>query len=389
MVDELEAAVQRFIEDVTAAFECNLGTNAQFRVFDPQVSAEFQMEWLIEASGKRGVSRGEIDWMLSEGLLRQSRGRTGEEGFILYTERMAEILKRLRDSGRYSLQELRHIAADWYADLEILSTQDLAYDSLEVEDYVHFRRHATEMIKIYGCGLAGATASDSPLPPEEVAAQKNRYEKLIAGWQRMLQLVSTHADGDLTPSAQRAWRRSLFQLRWMDDWFRIMKAKEFETRIEQGYSTEVMFRCHTWGGEGVSLAEPNWSFTLDSFKETINEGKTFPLRTPDFNLTSQGVTFLRHFSPSDYQEIYERQLLGQLFEELNERGTDFWRCDLSASGHAQCAECCAIFERTTSTRKYCSERCCSRAKARRWREADPERAREAQARYYRENYPGS
>jgi hypothetical protein len=387
MVDELEAAVQGFIEEVTEAFERDLGANAQFRVFDPQISGEFQMEWLIEASGKRGVSRAEIDWMLSEGLIRQSRGRTGEEGFILYTERMAEVLKALRDNGRYSSDELRHVAGDWYADLEVLSSQDLAYDSFEVDDYEHFRRHAAEMIKIYECGLASTLAGSFPMAPEEQAAQTDRYEKLIASWRRMLHLVSTQTDAELTPSAQRAWRRSLFQLRWMDDWFRIMKAKEFETLIEQGYSTEVAFSSHSWDGGGVTLADLNWSRTLDSFKETINEGKVFPLRTPDFDLTAQGITLLRNLSPSEYKRVYEKHRLGQLFEELEKRGADFWKCDLSASGHGQCAECGAIFERTASSRKYCGDRCRSRAKARRWREANPERARESQAKYYRENYP--
>jgi hypothetical protein len=389
MVDELEAAVQRFIEEVTETFERDLGENAQFRVFDPQISGEFQIDWLTGAAGKRGVSRSEIDWMLSEGLIRQSRGRTGEDGFILYAERMAEVLKRLRDSRRYSPDELRHIADDWHVDLEVLSKRDLAYDSFEVDDYEHFRRHAGEMVRIYECGLAGTAASSTSLTPEEAAMHTRRYEKLIVDWSRMHQLVSTHKETELTSTQQRAWRRSLFQLRWFDDWFRIMKAKEFEALVEQGYSTEVAFRCKTWAGDGVSLAEPNWSFTLDCFKETINEGKTFPLRTPDFNITSQGVTFLRHFPPQEYQAFYQRQLLDQLFKELDNRGPDFWECDLSASGRGQCSECGAVFERTASSRKYCGERCRLRAKARRWREANPERAREAQARYYRQNYPES
>jgi hypothetical protein len=149
----------------------------------------------------------------------------------------------------------------------------------------------------------------------------------------------------------------------------------------------VTFNGSHWEGGQTTLTNLNWASTLDRFKETINEGHGFPLRTPDFDISDKGITFLCNPSPAEYQALFQRYRLDELFQLLEKRGAAFWRCDLQASGRGVCAECGMPFERTTTSRKYCSDRCSSRAKSRRWREANPERAREAQARYYRENYP--
>jgi hypothetical protein len=72
-----------------------------------------------------------------------------------------------------------------------------------------------------------------------------------------------------------------------------------------------------------------------------------------------------------------------LFPLLEEKGAALWECDLAASDRAKCPECGTIFERTTSSRQYCGDTCRAQAKNRRWRQNDPERARQAQAKHYR------
>ena len=116
-------------------------------------------------------------------------------------------------------------------------------------------------------------------------------------------------------------------------------------------------------------------------------GKAFPLRTPDFNLTESGLQLLSPLSPEAYTALHEKYRLDELSALVAERGPGLWECDLAASGRGTCPECGAIFERTTSSRQYCGERCRGRAKSRRYRQSDPERARLAQAKHYKEAYP--
>jgi hypothetical protein len=91
-------------------------------------------------------------------------------------------------------------------------------------------------------------------------------------------------------------------------------------------------------------------------------------------------------SPAEYAALHEKYQLAQLSALLEEKGAALWICDLAASGRAKCAECGEVFERTSASRKYCKDRCQNKAKARRWRDTNPERSRMAQAKYYRENY---
>jgi hypothetical protein len=91
------------------------------------------------------------------------------------------------------------------------------------------------------------------------------------------------------------------------------------------------------------------------------------------------LELLKNPTPETYQAIFEKYHLDQHFPLLEERGAALWECDLQASGRGTCPECDTIFERTNTARQYCSDRCRGRAKSRRWRESDPERARRAQA----------
>jgi hypothetical protein len=166
-----------------------------------------------------------------------------------------------------------------------------------------------------------------------------------------------------------------------------MSVDHISHQIEQGYSTDITF--DGWHCEAgiTTLTNLNWPMTLGRFKDTRNEGKMFPLRTPAFNITERGIEFLQSApSPDEYAKLHEQCQLDQLNTLLQEKGAALWTCDLDASGRGQCAECSTVFDRTTSSRKFCSDKCRNRAKQRRWRKADPERAREAQARYFEQNY---
>ena len=375
---------------VDELYETSVGTTGaplQLWMFDIQFCENLQEDWLAAAVESSGVTRAELDWMIGEGLLRRWKSPKSKEGFLIYTEHQAVIAKKLHDSGRYPIEELRHIFSDWNSYLEGAVTDEPAYDSLDVDDYEHFRRRATEMAQFFEEEVNYTNLEGLPLPAEQIAFQKKEAAEKLRLWRWIRNEVSTHTESELTPEFQKAWRKHLFQLRWVDEWCRLITAQEFSTQIEQGYSVEVSFQSSGWREGVTTLSDLSWDRTLKRFKDTINEGETFPLRTPDFNVTERGIEFLKTPSPAEYQALHEKYQLAQLSALIEEKGAGLWVCDLAASGRGECAECGKVFEHTKASRKFCGDRCRNRAKARRWREADPERNRMAQARYYKEIYP--
>ncbi|MGA8673117.1 MAG: hypothetical protein WB679_24800 [Terracidiphilus sp.] len=321
-------------------------------------------------------------------MLRRWKDGAGREGFLLYTEQQARLAKELRAAGRYSDDELHHIFGEWNEFLEILSLDDFAYDDMNVDDYESWRRRTREMTKFFSDDIARMDDGFCPVPAEQLEGHKADARERCADWLRARDYFATLSDADLKPLQREGWRKALHKIRFSDEMSRLWMANPFKAQIEQGYSIEVSFR--RWEIKNfneTTFGSINWRSTLERFKGTRNEGKAFPLRTPDFNLTEKGLELLNNPSPEAYKTLHERYQLDELFALIAERGPALWECDLSAAGRGTCAECNAVFERTTSRRQYCSERCRSRAKSRRWRENDPERARRAQAKHYKEAYP--
>jgi hypothetical protein len=361
----------------------------QFRLFDPQICGELGEEWLAGAVEAHGISRAELKGMTANGLVKRWKSKAGESGFLLYSEQQARVAKRLQTTCRHSLLELQHIFNEWNAQLELLSCDDLAYDSYGIDDYEHYRRRAAELADFFAADLVRMeTNGGLRVSPEDLARHKGRARKQHRDWARTRDYLASRADTDLTPHMRHNWRKSLHQIRFNDEHARLIMANAIVAQIEQGYSPEVVFRG--WEIKDFSettFTSPNWRATLDRFKETRDEGKAFPLRTPDFNLTEKGLELLSTPSPDDYRALYERYCLDELAKLTSKRGAALWTCDLEASGRGACAVCNGIFERTSTSRRYCSERCRNRAKSQRYRESDPERARRAQARHYRGAYP--
>jgi hypothetical protein len=364
-------------------------TPIQFRLFDPQICAEFQESWLSDAVAHHGITHPELEQMIADGLLKRWKDGAGQSGFLLYSEQQARMAKKLQSTGRYSLAELQHIFNEWNSYLEMLSSDELAYDSFDIDDYAHYRRRAAELADFFADDLARMESSPHIWPsPDKLAAHQCRARKRLREWTRTRDYLASRSDADLTTAVQCEWRKSLHEIRFADEHTRLTMAQTFAAQIEQGYSTEIVFRG--WEIKDFSettLKNPDWPATLNRFKETRNEGKIFPLRVSDFNLSESGLELLGNPSPDSYKALHEKYRLDELFALVKERGLALWACDLEASGRGTCVMCKEIFERTTASRQYCGERCRNRAKSQRYRESDPERARRAQARYYREAYP--
>ena len=120
-------------------------TPLQFRLFDPEICGELQDDWLGFAVESHGITRSELDAMIASTLLRRWRNSDGRKGFLLYTEEQARVAKQLKATGRYKDAELQHIFSEWNQFLELLSSDDFAYDKTEVDDYECWRRRTREM----------------------------------------------------------------------------------------------------------------------------------------------------------------------------------------------------------------------------------------------------
>ena len=162
----------------------------------------------------------------------------------------------------------------------------------------------------------------------------------------------------------------------------VRNADKFRGAILQGFSPEVFFRSYSQDTHGFTFDRIHWKTTLQRVKQLRSIGKCFPLRTPDFDLTEAGMTLHNQLAPEAYTNIYERYQLGKLAKAVEEMGGDLWNPREDPPDRPTCAECGNPFARGLA-KQYCSAKCRSRAKQRRYRERDPERARLNQARYWR------
>jgi hypothetical protein len=370
----------KFLDDLYDMTAKNGGTPLQFRIFDVQLCGATTADWLRGTICDEGITPEEAEWMIAEGLLRCRTNSRGESGYILYAARQAEVLKKLLQDGKYGTDELRHIMSDWDDYLEAVVMEEPAYDDESIPDYRHIIRRAHEMLALFEEDELLDRPSFIPLAQWE--AQKADSQRKATAWRRICGIVDQKAESDLSPRLRDALHRELFRLRWWDEFVRLNMAKQFETAIIQGYSTDATFDGFSSAGGEVTPEGINWYSTLRRYGQTRSEGKNFPLRTPDFNVTQNGLEFRTPPTPERYTEFYESYRLSSLTAALAEIGPELWSLPKLAIGDAACPECGSRFQRT-SRKIYCTDKCQKRAKSRRWRERDPERARQCQARYWK------
>lgn len=358
------------------------GNPIQFRIFDVQLCGSLTKEWLLGELGRVGIGQNQADWMVREDLLRRWSDTNGTEGYLLYTPYQAEVIKQLIENRCYALDEIRHVVSDWNDFLEAVVMEEPRYDDELVPDYEHFVRRAREMLEL----LSQDNTLDRPsyIPAEQWEAQKADSRSKEMKWKTIVSAVEGKSELEVPIELRETFKRPLFHLRWWDEFLRLNLAKKFETAILQGYSSEVIFRSWSTQGCTVTLSDIDWFSTLRQFRETRRQGKVFPLRVSEFNVTERGVELFTSPTPEVYSELYEKYRLDELAAAMKELGTSVWSPVELPLGDAICPECEARYDRSSPKRVYCSEVCRKRAKSRRWRERDPERARLCQARYWKD-----
>jgi hypothetical protein len=355
------------------------GSPLEFRIFDVQLCGALDKAWLLSTADGDTLTPADVEHMLDQQLLKQWTNVAGEQGFILYTTEQAKTLKQLLASQRYSLEELRHIMKDWDDYLETIIMVEPPYDDRAIPDYEHFQRRVQENITHF---LQEQACYKERPTPELDEDRRTGIEKRLAGWQRVHQNLLGKTEETLSPKLRDAINKELFHLRWLDEWIRLSMVEQHCAAIVQGYSPEVTFRSWSSHQGVITDLRIDWSMTLDRLRNARREGTAFPLRTPAFNLSERGIELLEHLSPAAYERLHAEYALDELFGLLDRFGTGLWAVPSLPTGSPACPECGTLFERTSTARVYCTDRCRKKAKSRRWRERDPERARLAQARYW-------
>jgi hypothetical protein len=348
------------------------GYAPEIGLFDSQLAGVLEREWLFDrAQIEEDVDREEAETILAEGLVRQWEDREGNRGFIPYSPRQVGIFRTLKQTGRYGLAELQHIAECWGDYLEAVVMDEPPYDDRSVSDFENFSRRVEENVAFFQDEVERSTRDD-----------ENANERLEQ-WSRTATVLKGKSDETIGDRLRSAIARELWQQRWNDEFVRLIMAQKFEAQITSGCSVEVTFNGSSWNQGTTQLSDINWKSTFLRLRDVRKEGKQFPLRLPEFTVTETGIQHLARITPEQYSDLYARYRLEDMYRVLGEMGKEVWSPAPAPLGDAVCPECREHFDRKNPTRVYCGEPCRSRARHKRWREKDPERARQAQARYWK------
>lgn len=349
-----------------------------FHLFDTGLSRHIDVDWLLQEV--KGVTEDELNEFFRSGLIKKWTDEDGESGFLLYTAEQLRTLKQLKSSGIYENDELQNIMERWHVDIEC-TLEVLPYDDPGIPDFDHYRRRISEHLEETKQQLVWKLESPEDLKDIDwLLQEQQRYE-------RVLRRLNSSDSTNLSERMQHAISRNLFRMRWIDEWVRIGNAEKFRSAVQQGFSPEVFFSSYVHKAESFEFVRIDWDLTLRDFARVRSRGKKFPLRTPKFTVTDAGITFKQPLTPEDYKEVYERYNINLMLDVLQKLGPGLWHDVSESSIRGSCEECKAAFDRTLAAKRYCSDKCRSRAKQRRYRERDPERARLAQAKYWK-NYLG-
>jgi hypothetical protein len=263
----------KFLDELYDVTVRNGGTPMQFRLFDVQLCGSLDSVWLRENIVGNEITQAEADWLIAEDLLRVRTNPRGEKGYILYTPYQAEVLKKLIETRRHDVDELRHIMSEWDDYLEAIVMEEPGYDDDQMPDYQHFIRRAHEMLNLFE-EREGADDSTIMLKPSET--HRAEFVAKAKMWRRICDVVDEKAEDALPAQLRDSLHRQLFHLRWWDEFVRLNMAKQFETAIIQGYGTDVTFDGFSSQGAEVTLGTIDWNSTIRRYQQTRREGKHFP-----------------------------------------------------------------------------------------------------------------
>jgi hypothetical protein len=355
----------------------------EFRLFDREVCKGFDSEWLFREVKEGEICREQFDRIIGSEIIPKWHDSSGAEGFLLYSPEQLKVVKVLQDWGRYSDSELRHFVESWNEKIEC-TVEVIPYDKLGGDEYIVYCAHVEKeiedlqrhkkMLEHVGAGC------DSSV---------REFDQQLASWEKTAEWLARCRSSDISQDVRQRISRRLFRLRMMNEIVRISDVGTMRGAILQGYSPEVVFSRYESSLTDFRPIAVNWHFTLSQVQASRSRGKDFPLRTPEFDLTETGFRLRKPLRPDEYGHLFETYGLDQLQAEIQRLANELWHPPSLDANTSLCPECGIRFPKVSAARRYCSDRCRSRAKQQRWRDRDPERARQSIARYWSTNYPDS
>ena len=336
------------------------GNPPEHALFDPQLAEYLDTDWLIQrARIEEGLEPAQVEQLLTEKLVTKWPSKSGKQGFIPYSPRQIGVFQKLKATGRYELGELQHIAEHWGDYLEAVVIDEPPYDNRDGDELEHFRRRVQENLEFL------REQSEPGGGPDGVARESFPNGGAVS------ERIAGKTQSDLPLSLKRAVQRSLWRLRWNEEFVRLLMAHQFEGQLLQGYGLEVSFYEMSWTGRDPTFGDVDWHGTFRRVRETRASGRKFPLRMPEFNVTERGLELIAKCTPDQYRTLYEKYHLEEMLQILEQMGKDLWSPPAPPLGDVVCAECNQPFWRDNSMKVYCTEKCRKRAKNRRWRESNP------------------
>ncbi len=360
------------------------GQPQEFRLFDREICGGLDTSMLFGMVEDAGMSREQFDQIISLEIIPKVSDSRGNGGYLLYAERQVRTVKNLQDSGRYTTAELRHIVSKWNEKID-WSLEVVPYDREGGVEFDLYQGHIEREIEDLKRHIGSLERGHSP----NLDATIRQLNEQLDGFEKTSAWMRRYSTETLPEKVKARVSRALFRLRWVNEIVRISDAEKFRSAIMQGFSPEVAFSSYEsdFIGGNFQPARIDWHCTLIEFQRSRSYGARFPLRTPDFDLSEEGLELRAVLSPEEYGRVFDRWQAGELLREAQRLGRELWHPPSLSANTLICPECSTIFPRTAAKRRYCSDKCRSRAKQKRWRDRDPERARQTIARYWSNSYP--
>ena len=233
--------IGQMIDQIYEWSTAELGQPIGLHLFDDQLAEALDLAWLLQQVCPHVVMEEELKQLVDGGYLKTWTSPKGGRGFLLYTPEQVKTFKALRELGRYSDDELKHIMASWNADIEC-TLEVLPYDDPEISDFEHVRRNVEEHIAETKLQISYLDES-SDLSIEECSKRSDRFKEELRKWNRVAQRLDSWNPAALTKEMSRYIERSLFRMRWTDEWIRIGNASGSELQYSRGtvpkYFSEV------------------------------------------------------------------------------------------------------------------------------------------------------
>jgi len=331
----------------------------RFALFDKRVLLPLgQLAQAVRNETGEAITTEELVARAAEGWFEplDGAGEGGaDKGAPLYVPSRIGLFLKLEREG-YSADELGLMAKleELTVD-ESLTAEELAYVDDDLETLVLQARARVE------AGKAGLEVRED--------TQNARAVQKVDGELRLLRGLQENGIPDhLRPVIEK----HAFRAKAFNDLMRNWLVDRDRAKVRCGYSSFVLTRRETWGPNGFTAADINWSTTLKIALAYAETREDLPVRVPGFVLRAERVIPTRTMRAGEYASLWKEHD----FDTYLKTWSDL-------SGERRCLNCFSPLAADANERqRFCGDKCRNAARQRRLRERNPLAVERAQKRYW-------